>query len=168
MTSVLNFWKIDGSKRDERSEWDEEMDFEQVLCPVNRDHMRAGRRNTNLHVVLRDGMVEDFIQNQYSEWLIQDHVLQTLRAENITGFDVKPVVARFATSKARPPVLWELVVTGWGGMASPASGVHLLSEESCASCGFLTYSGISNPKVLIDAEKWDKSSLFRIWLLIIT
>ena len=112
------FWHLDSSPSScGRADWDADMDYTgSVFCPAVPDHQRAGKRMPFLRVVLPHTDVEDFVHTWYGEWLIQDHVLRVLRDNGITGFEVKLVDARFAKSDSAPPVLWELVVTGWGGL----------------------------------------------------
>lgn len=57
----------------------------------------------------------------------------------------------------------ELVVTGWGRLASHASAVRLV--ESCPACGLLVYSGVERWEELFDGREWDGSDLFMIWPL---
>jgi hypothetical protein len=140
------------------------MELEQVICPVNEGHRRAGKRLTDLSVALRGHGVLDFVWTWYSECLIQDHVVELFKAGGFSGFDVKPVKARFKRPcEHGPPRLWELIVRGWAGMASPESGIKLVKE--CRACGLLDYSGASNPGALIDASRWDGSDFFMVWPL---
>jgi Protein of unknown function (Gmx_para_CXXCG) len=149
------------------AEWADDMGsetFEGIVCPANKGHQRAGKRLTDLSVELPGNDAEDFIWTGISECLIQDRVLSFLREQRFTGFDVKPVNARFKDKSADPPPkLWELVVTGWAGFASPESGIRLTYR--CEACGQAKYSGLSNPQHLIDEKRWDGSDFFIIWPL---
>ncbi len=147
------------------AEWvHDEMDLEQVACPVDEHHRAGGRRLMNLSVMLPRRAVDDFVWTWYSACLIQDHVLDLFRANGLSGYEVKPVKARFKSAGAEhPPRLWELVVTGWGGMASRESGIRLI--ENCPGCGKLVYSTCRHPEKLIDASQWDGSELFMVWPL---
>jgi hypothetical protein len=120
---------------------------------------------TDLNVVLSDGPVEDFVWTWYSECLMQDRTLELLRKHQFTGFETKPVIARFEKGAEDPPRLWELVVTGWAGMAKPESGIHLDKAKSCAGCDHLTYTGLLDAAQLIDEGKWDGSDFFMVWPL---
>jgi hypothetical protein len=95
--------------------------------------------------------------------LLQERTLTLLRSAGFTGFEVRPVEARFRRSTERPPRLWELVVTGWAGMARPESGIRLDEPASCSVCGHLRYTGLRNPGSLIDESKWDGSDFFMVW-----
>lgn len=166
-TKQHQFWRLDGPESQTRlAEWDDEMDYlETIHCPVDPGHQRAGRRMPNLSVALPGSDADDFVWTWKSECLIQDRVLRLFRERRVTGFEVKPVSARFVRSKKTPPVLWELVVTGWAGMASPESGVMLNKEKSCSVCGHLTYTGLTDNSKLIKPEQWDGSDMFLVWPL---
>jgi hypothetical protein len=161
------FWYLHSPESDaKQSEYAEGMDWEGIVCPVNSGHRRAGRRVTDLSVKLRGNGVDDFVWTFFSECLVQDRVLELFRTHGVTGYEVKPNPVKTAFKRKRgcdPPRLWELVVTGWAGMAPPESGVRLTS--SCDACGDLEYSGCTNPANLIDPGRWDGSDLFMVWPL---
>ncbi|MGN6424366.1 MAG: hypothetical protein ACTHLA_13755 [Asticcacaulis sp.] len=167
MTLIISdFWLIRPENNPPQAEWDDTMDIEQIHCPVDPAHTRGGKRLSDLHVILEDDSPEDFIRTWYSEWIIQDHVLKELREENVTGFEVRPVEARFKNNKNIPPKLWEIVVTGWGGMADPASGITLDKTRSCNACGFLRYTGATHPEKILDTKQWDGGDFFMVWPLV--
>ncbi len=140
-----------------------EVETETVICPVNDGHQREGKRLTNLSITLPRYAVQDFVWVWGSECLVQDSVLELLKGNSFTGFEVKPVKARFKRPNSEPPRLWELVVTGWAGMAPPESGIRLV--EQCEDCGDIVYSACENPSALIDVSQWDGSDFFMVWPL---
>jgi hypothetical protein len=71
------------------------MKLEQVICPLEPGHQRGGKRLNDLSITLPRGTVQDFVWTWYSEWLFQCQVLTLFRSEGFTGFNVKPVKARF-------------------------------------------------------------------------
>jgi hypothetical protein len=160
-----NFWCLGSPDSTARlADWDDEMDTETVICPIDEGHPRGGKRLTDLSVVLPGGAVQDFVWIWGSEGLVQDHVLKLFKANGLTGYQVKPVKARFKRASAQePPVLWEIVVTGWAGIAPPESGIRLV--EHCPACGFRVYSAWTNPERLIDSSQWDGSDFFIVWPL---
>lgn len=162
-TLFWNLTKPESTAR--RAEWiDDEIETEKVICPLNDGHQRGGKRLTNLSIALLGSGVQDFVWTWYSDCLVQDHVLEFFQKNEFTGFDVKPVKARFKqTSASKPPTLWELTVTGWGGMASEKSGVKLIKR--CESCGHIVYSGCDNLGDVIDVSQWDGSDFFIVWPL---
>ena len=70
----------------------------------------------DLRVVLPDIEVQDFVWTWQSECLIKEKTLMQLHANGFSGFGTKPVEARFKKSERVPPTLWELALTGWGGL----------------------------------------------------
>lgn len=91
--------------------------------------------------------------------------LHLLQEFGFTGFEVKPVTARFKQSTEKPPKLWELIVTGWAGMAKPESGIHLDEANFCRVCGLRHYTSLIHPELLIDESQWDGSDCFMVWPL---
>jgi len=148
-----------------RAEWvDGEVRVESVSCPVDPDHQRSGRRLTDLSLELPGRIVDDFVWTWYGECLVQDSVVEVFKALKLTGYELRPIRARHkASSGANSPTLWELVVTGWGGVAPRASGVKIIEE--CEGCGHRVYSAPSAPEKLLDHASYDGSDLFMIWPL---
>ncbi len=158
------FWHMHAPNAPPEAEWDHgKVELETVKCPVDPMHQRSGKRLNDLSVVLSDGPLNDVIRTWYTEFLVQDRTLNILRASGVTGFDVKPVKARYEKSSEKPPKLWEICVTGWGGIADPSSGIRLNLAKSCEICGHLVYTELTRPERLIDKEKWDGSDLFFVW-----
>jgi len=72
------------------------MDYEStVICPVNDGHQRAGKRMPFLSIVLPSRTVQDFVWVWGGECLLQDSIVELLRGNGFTGFEVKPVKAQF-------------------------------------------------------------------------
>lgn len=163
---VNMFWHLahpDSTARN--AEWVHgEMQTEQVICPVMEGHRRGGKRLTDLSIALRDADAEDFVWTWHSECLVQDHALDLFRTNGFTGFGVKPAKVKFQRARDHEPArLWELIITGWAGMASAESGIEL--TDQCHACGDLNYSPCSNADRLIDASQWDGSDFFMVWPL---
>jgi hypothetical protein len=159
------FWRLrDDDSAARLATWvDDEMDLEHVVCVADKGHQRAGKRLTPLSIELRYGKVNDFVWTWYGECLLQDRVVELLKRECFTGFDVKPVSARFKGRSEQVPTLWEFAVTGWAGLAKPESGVR--RTEYCEKCQHARYSDFENPAFLIDETKWDGSDFFMVWPL---
>ncbi len=153
-----------GDSTSKLAEWAPgEVDVETVTCSANEGHQHPGKRLTDLSVILPGNTVEDIVWTWYSECLLTDHALDLFKAAGFTGFEVRPVKARYKRADSGPPRLWELVMTGWAGVAPPESGIRLI--EACPSCGHLRYSACTNPRSLIDPGKWDGSDVFMVWPL---
>jgi hypothetical protein len=96
------------------------MGFEQITCPVNDDHYRAGRRIGDLHVILPSPRIPDMLWTQHSELIVTEDVRSAFEGAGFTGFETRPVTVekvKYARkgSKLDIPPLWEIVVTGKGG-----------------------------------------------------
>jgi len=143
--------------------WADEVDMETIHCPVYPLHQRAGKRIGNLTVVLPSQKIGDFVWTWHSDCLITDRVLNLFREAGFTGFTVNPVTIKPKTERGRklikPPVLWELVVTGRGGDAHPDSGIRLI--YTCPHCGLIKYSSFRNG-IFVDEQAWDGSDFFTI------
>ena len=164
-SDLIPFWRLEKPDyQRQQADWDDGMDLEQVVCPRFPGHQRGGKRTTDLKIVLRTAELHDFIWFDYTgESVIQDRVLQILRDYHVSGFEIRPVRARFEGSNKAPPTLWELVVTGWAGMAKPQSGILLDASSSCLECGYLHYTSLQNPEELIDTRCWDGNDMFMLW-----
>ena len=155
------FWRLESTEdTDNVADWDDEVDLEQIICPLDPGHQRAGRRIGELRIVLANKAVPDFVW--INELLIQDHVLASFKEQGFTDFEVRPATARWRRPAERSiPTLWEVVVTGWAGMAPQSSGIRLI--KACSACGLLRYSGFSDPGKIVDQNQWDGSDFFIVW-----
>lgn len=147
------------------AEWNHDaMELEQIICPINKGHRRGGKRLTDLSVTLPSEIVKDFMWTWQNECSLQDHVLGLFHTSGLSGFEVKPAKAKFRYAVNRkPPRIWELIVTGWAGMASPESGIRLV--ERCDKCGHIRYFGCTDPSKIIDLSQWDGNDFFIVWPL---
>jgi hypothetical protein len=158
------FFNLTGPRSDRRlAEWDSRVDLEIRNCPVYAEHRSTGRRTTRLSVILPGAPLEDFVWTWLSECLIQDRVQRFLKREGLTGWQVRRAQGRFRHTGRKAPILWELRVTGWAGLATRESGVEL--KHRCSYCGLTEYTGFKNPAKLIDVTKWDGSDFFIVWPL---
>jgi hypothetical protein len=135
--------------------------MEKIRCPIKSSHSR-GRRNSHLDMVVPCDPPPDIIFTWMSECLIQEAVRRIFESEGLTGFSSLPASAKLKGT-GRPTPVYELAVTGWGGMAPAASGIR--EVEGCSGCGHLHYSQLEAPEKLIDPKNWDGSDFFMIWPL---
>jgi hypothetical protein len=138
-------------------------------CTLNPDHpnILLGEEKP-LPIVLPSIDVPDVFWTWGSSCVVTERVADLLRASSLTGFDFAPV--RITRVKGRSidysklPKLWELKITGWGGMASKESGI-LLIEARCPECGYSDYGPLEEPEKLIDESAYDGSDFFMVWPL---
>ncbi len=102
------------------AEWvKDEVETETFTCPLDKSHQGRARVLSNLSIALPGKSIGDFVCTRYGDRLVQDSVVELFKSHGFTGWKVKPAKARYASGVGEPPRLWELVATGWGGIASP-------------------------------------------------
>ncbi len=146
------------------AEFTDDIDYEQILCPLDKHHMRAGARIGDLRLVLPTTHIGDFIWTIMSECVVTDRVLKLFETTGFTGFQTRSAhIARIrrrrADSKIPIPKVWELLVTGKGGDAHPDSGIRLL--RTCSGCNKKVYSSFRNG-IIVKEEEWDGSDFFTV------
>ncbi len=147
-----------------RAEWAEGMGFVPWgKPPLDPESWSGNGRTRDLSVLIPATKVQDLVWTWYGELLVQDHVLNLLHSNGFTGFATKPVESRFKKTRTRPPLLHELVVTGWGGMASPDCGLRLI--EYLPDVRYSKYGGLTDAAKIIDHTQWDGSDFFMVWPL---
>jgi hypothetical protein len=157
------FWYLDPPRLKGLAEESLDTKYERIVCPVDEDHKRGGKRIGALSVIVHPSRVGDFTFVWGGGILVSQKVLDLFEKYRVTGFKAERVKASYPkTIKGGPPDLFELVATGWGGFAALAAGVKL--AESCPGCGYKEYT-IAEPSRLIDAAAWDRSDLFIVWPL---
>src|SRR5690349_11849317 len=92
-------------------------------CPLTTDHVDGSRRLSELVLaVSHNDQDQSMIWSWMSECLIHEQLLAILRAANLTGYRTRPATVRFGNGVISKEYR-ELVVTGWGGVAPPESGI---------------------------------------------
>lgn len=162
------FYRLYDDEKYLRAEWADEMDFEKSFpCPVDpHGHPpMGGKRMERLIIDLPSSNIGDFIWTWLGECIITDKVAGLFKEVGFTGYELRPVtvknVKRMGKESNPIPQLWEMIITGWAGMAPPESGIKLIM--SCNTCGMLRYSGLTNPSALINSSQWDGSDFFIVW-----
>jgi hypothetical protein len=142
-------------------DWSEGVEFESILCPDTWKHGRAGSRVGTLRVDISSLGVGDFMWTFASECLVTKKVLELFERHGISGFKTRPVSITEVGSLGvgSSLALRELVPTGRGGDAHPASGVNILYEHE--PCGLRIYSSFKSG-IIVDARQWDGSDLFTV------
>jgi hypothetical protein len=158
-----NFWLLAPPQNQRRATLAEDTKLEQITCPDDENHRRGGRRLGDVRASIDPNGIKDFTWTWQRDMLASEHLLDVFLKHHVTGYEIKPATISYSKrSTATPPKLYELIIIGWGGMASNAAGVKV--RDSCEACKYRDYT-IANPSRLIDPASWDGSDLFIVWPL---
>ncbi len=136
--------------------------YDETSCPSTDRHAIC-KRMGDLHVIAHPSGLRDFTWTWISDMLISPKALALFERHSVTGFEVRRVVAEYPNPiRAQPPELYEVIVTGWGGL--PAREAGLTAMNSCPTCGYKKFS-VAEPSRLIDPTAWDGSDIFMVWPL---
>lgn len=142
---------------------------EHIPCTIEPDdHPGTGYYRINdLVVILRSAKVRDVSSTWHCNYIITDRVAALFKEQGFTGYKLRHVDVRFPQTNRFhgiiPPVLWELKVTGWGGVAPKASGIKPVTV--CPGCCYTHYTSLLYPENLLDELQWDGSDFFFVWPL---
>ena len=141
----------------------EAADWEVSVCPTAEFlHFDGHRLKSNLTVKVSHNR-----KNELLIWawlwgrpLIHEKLIEELEAMGATGFRLKPGSVRFRDGSVSNEYR-ELVVTGWGGVVSPDSGLKPI--ERCLDCHYVRYGFLPHPDKLMDWRQWKGEDFFRMW-----
>jgi hypothetical protein len=157
------FWLLEPPRNQHRAIVAGDTKFEQITCPFSDGHIRAGRRLGDLRATIDPAGVKDFTWTWSREILASERLLDVFLKHRITGYEIRPATVTYSKrGPAKPAAMYELIITGWGGMPSSAAGLTV--AKSCPACNHRTYA-IAEPSRLIDPAAWDGSDLFIVWPL---
>lgn len=92
--------------------------------------------------------------------VVHDRFVGRIQAEGFSGYSLRPATVRFRDGFLSHEYK-RLLVTGWGGLARPESGVRL--TWACPYCLRKVYSPLSDPGELIDWKQWNGEDFFIVW-----
>jgi hypothetical protein len=131
-------------------------------CSLSRSHLNMIRVSNITLEVKHNRRDEKLIASVYPERLIHASLADELASHKLTGYRLRPAAVRFRDGKVSEDY-FELIVTGWAGVARPESGIHLV--EGCAGCDYKKYSPLKKANQLIDWAQWTGDDFFIIWPL---
>lgn len=133
------FWLLEPPHNQKHATIAGETKFEPISCPVSSGHNRGGRRLGDLRATIDAAGVKDFTWTWQHDILVSERVLDVFLKYRITGYEIRPTVLAYSKrGQGGPPAMFELIVIGWGGMASSAAGVTL--ANSCEACHHRNYT----------------------------
>lgn len=157
------FWLQSDVRTDDRLPYLETAKFDVQLCDKDRTHSKYQRAKRPLQIIAPINPRTDFQWTVFGDCVVTSEVKNAFEEAQLTGIEFNNIECHTTTGLRLEQEVFEMVVTGWGGVAPPASGVHVVEE--CQYCGRKIYSGYSNPSLLFDLDAWDGSDLFLIWPL---
>jgi len=114
--------------------------------------------------IVRKRQMGDILWPETRPCLVSDRTLSLFRSARLTGFDVRPADVRLLfPHDPHEAKFWQLIVTGWGGMARAESGIRRIPDP--AGTGRLCYTGCTSPREIIDPDQWDRTDFFIVWPL---
>jgi hypothetical protein len=144
--------------------WDRSMPprYERMLCPISAEHY-FNRRISELALQVNHSDPEQtVIPSANGERVMHARLVELFEKRGITGFRALPATVRFRNGLVSHDY-YEIVTTGWAGIARPESGVHLISR--CDGCGRKEYSAMQKPMEMIDWDQWTGDDFFVVWPL---
>ena len=130
---------------------------ESIHCALDSDHQHGGRRLGNLDV---EGIATaaEVRWTWSSELILSDAAKRLVETEKFSGVSFNPVGLASSDLARRYGALWEIKVTGWGGVASGTK-----KTLDCKSCGHLEYSCDASPIWPQDLRGQALPDFFMIW-----
>jgi hypothetical protein len=96
----------------------------------------------------------------YDKLFISERLHQIFLESGITGYEPLPADAKLIYEHdPAEAVYWQVAVNGWGGIASPDSGLQCI-DDSVVPRRYKKYEGTGS---VLNREQWDGSDFFMIW-----
>ncbi|MEN6357289.1 MAG: hypothetical protein ABFD83_09420 [Armatimonadota bacterium] len=129
-------------------------------------------RVSELRVILQTSSIPDIIWT-LTDCLVRNQILNEMREQGFTGFETRRAIVRWdpsatisnvdgghklpeLSSDDDTPMFWEMLITGWGGMAKEESGIKRLAETN-------VWEGFPDWSRAVDWSLWDGSDFFIVW-----
>jgi hypothetical protein len=121
------------------------------------------RRTTSLALEVKHNKRDELmISSKAGEIVVHASLWAEFERRGFTGYRLKPATVRFRDGHLSHDYS-ELIVTGWGGIARPESGIEL--SEACPGCPAKRYTALREADQLIDWNKWTGEDFFIVWPL---
>ena len=134
---------------------------EEVRCPASSEHRARSRRIGPMDVSVKHCRFEErMIWCMAFGTVVHESLLNEFSGQGFTGFRSEPSTVTFGDGTISANY-HELIITGWAGVATPASGVRVIN--SCPACHWKKYYAIRNYENLIDWSQWTGDDFFIVW-----
>jgi hypothetical protein len=113
-----SFWLLAPPANQKRATLAEDTRLEQITCAADENHRRRGRRLGDVRATIDPDGIKDFTWTWQRDILASEHLLDVFLKHRVTGYEIRPAVVSYSKRSAeKAPALYELITTGWGGMA---------------------------------------------------
>lgn len=140
---------------------------ETTMCPVNlgtpSQHAMSQRQPNPIRVIGPVQRTTDIEWTVYRDLLIGPDIAENLRMTQFSGFELREAELYTKAETLIEREVFQLRVTGWGGVAPEESGIQVLKE--CSHCKWQVLSGFTDANKLFSIDAWDGSDFFIIWPL---
>jgi hypothetical protein len=138
-------------------------------CPLDKKH--SWRAIEAVEQLRRARFSYQFAHNRRDmilwggiDWLLHQQLSSEMLSRGFTGFELVPATVRFRDGSVSEDLYKRVLITGWGGVARPESGLWVRNE--CPECGRREYGKLTDPTQLIDASQWTGEDFFQVWPLL--
>lgn len=135
-----------------------------TLCPVNSglpsQHTMRQLQPNPIRAIGPVQRMADFEWTVYHDMLVERDIMEELQAR-FSGFEFRHAELYTTTETPIGREVFQLRVTGWGGIAPPDSGIRVVEE--CPHCKRQVFSGFTDPNKIFSIDAWDGSDFFIIW-----
>jgi hypothetical protein len=124
------FWLLEPPRNQHRAIVAGDTKFEQITCSSSDRHLRPGRRLGDLRVTIDPAGVKDFTWTWSQDILASERLLDVFLKHRISGYEIRPATVSYSKrGPAKPPTLYELIITGWGACPrrQPADSGEIMS-----------------------------------------
>jgi hypothetical protein len=143
---------------------------ERASCPIDPDHQFLSDRarisyfNRELQVTVKHNKRDHMMiwAGVPEQCLVHTQLIREMESAGFTGFSCRPATVRFRDGFVTDDYC-RLAVSGWGGLARPESGIHLV--EACSGCLNKRWTPLADSSQLIDESQWTGEDVFIVWPL---
>ena len=144
-------------------EYTSDTGFKTRLCSYNPKHAAYSSIPKPLKLKSSGGITEDVTWSWFSDAIVTPDVYDLFKSHGFTGCTFSRVELYNMYEELTGQEAYHLEVTGWGGVASPESGVRVIMQ--CPVCEHAVYESFNDSLALFNEKRWDGSDVFMIWPL---
>lgn len=134
----------------------------EVLEQIDGVEVHKFRSSEPLKCLVRKKSFGDMIWTYPTHCFISERLLGLFKDEGLTGFETKSANMKLVFEHdPADRIFHQLIVTGWGGVADPRSGIVQVPSDRSKHA----YSTPTDSSFIFDESQWDGSDFFLIFPL---